>query len=752
MGSNPYTYNQEKKIINAPTSMPSKALNLISEQSKNNILKIINQKNEAGTGFFCLIPFPDKLHPLPTLITNNHVLNKTDIDIGKIIKFSSEEKDYQIRIDNQRRCYTNEEEYDTTIIEIKPEDGIKLNKFLEIDEEIFNIKANEILEKSSVYVIHYPNGSQNEISFGKIKSISLDNINILHLCNTLPGSSGGPILNMINYKVIGIHKGAEENKNWNLGTLLQLPIKKFNEVIFNKENKKNSKNEINLNNENNEIIKNNANDKKEDNVQINESYNILADNEFSEFSLFNKDVQEEIYFNNNNKKNKLPEIQNNNMSNNNINISYGNINDDNFNNLGNNNNINIQNVINNNISNNQNKNLQNNVDINNKGIIKESYLIVDNNNDNNEIINDENIVDEITIIYSKTNVKSKNMFDKLVNKVFSTETVSEFKLFGEQFIKNNINKCKIIIDGREYKLASYIKEIYNEYIYFLELKLTGVSKVKDMSYMFCGCLSLTAVSDIDKLDTKNVISMGHMFSGCESLQSLPDISKWNTSNVVYMDRIFSNCILLTSLPDISKWDTREVIDMTFIFSGCELLLSLPDISKWDTSEVLSFKYMFSGCQSLRVLPDISKWNTSNVKNMECMFNSCKNLISLPDISKWDTGNVKSFHCMFRECESLQSLPDISKWNTSKVIYMDFMFDSCKNLISLPDISRWNTFNLQNTDYMFKNCSSLKSLPDLSKWDTSNLKNKINMFWGCRSNLNVPQKLKENILLSLFKFK
>jgi len=27
-----------------------------------------------------------------------------------------------------------------------------------------------------------------------------------------------------------------------------------------------------------------------------------------------------------------------------------------------------------------------------------------------------------------------------------------------------------------------------------------------------------------------------------------------------------------------------------------------------------------------------------------------------------------------------------------------------------------------------------------------------MFWGCRSNLNVPQKLKENILLSLFKFK
>ena len=44
MGYNPYGYNPEKKIRNAPSSVPSKGLNLISEQSKNNILKIINQK------------------------------------------------------------------------------------------------------------------------------------------------------------------------------------------------------------------------------------------------------------------------------------------------------------------------------------------------------------------------------------------------------------------------------------------------------------------------------------------------------------------------------------------------------------------------------------------------------------------------------------------------------------------------------------------------------------------------------------
>ena len=102
---------------NVPNSVPLESLQLIFNQSSNSILKIVNQNNEKGTGFFCLIPFPDKLHPLSTLITNNHVLDKNDIELGKTIKFSSEKKDYQIKINDQRKCYTNED-YDTTIIEI----------------------------------------------------------------------------------------------------------------------------------------------------------------------------------------------------------------------------------------------------------------------------------------------------------------------------------------------------------------------------------------------------------------------------------------------------------------------------------------------------------------------------------------------------------------------------------------------------------------------------------------------------------
>ena len=44
-------------------------------------------------------------------------------------------------------------------------------------------------------------------------------------CNTDFGSSGSPIINSFNYKVIGIHKGYKELRKINLGTLLKANTK-----------------------------------------------------------------------------------------------------------------------------------------------------------------------------------------------------------------------------------------------------------------------------------------------------------------------------------------------------------------------------------------------------------------------------------------------------------------------------------------------------------------------------------------------
>jgi len=43
------------------------------------------------------------------------------------------------------------------------------------------------------------------------------------------GSSGSPIINLPNFKVIGIHLGGHPNNNYNIGIFLKEPIEKLYE-------------------------------------------------------------------------------------------------------------------------------------------------------------------------------------------------------------------------------------------------------------------------------------------------------------------------------------------------------------------------------------------------------------------------------------------------------------------------------------------------------------------------------------------
>ena len=73
----------------------------------------------------------------------------------------------------------------------------------------------------------------------------------MHRCSTDYGSTGSPILNLDNNKVIAIHKEGT-NYNYNMGTLLKLPIKDF---ITKRLNQKMDKKSITINNIEYKIIK-----------------------------------------------------------------------------------------------------------------------------------------------------------------------------------------------------------------------------------------------------------------------------------------------------------------------------------------------------------------------------------------------------------------------------------------------------------------------------------------------------------------
>jgi hypothetical protein len=206
--------HRERKIPGTPDAISFEGLEIIKEQKENNVCKIVKENGITGSGFLCIIPFPDKLHPLPVLFTCNHVLNDDDIKPGKEIKLIFNDKIEKIlKIDDSRMTYTSEEkEFDTTIIEIRNEDNFDINNMLEIDNNIYKENFYQIYKDKTIYIIHYPNGLNSSYSHNIIKSITSDNIKINHLCESNDGSSGAPIINLQNFNALGIHVGKDEKK------------------------------------------------------------------------------------------------------------------------------------------------------------------------------------------------------------------------------------------------------------------------------------------------------------------------------------------------------------------------------------------------------------------------------------------------------------------------------------------------------------------------------------------------------------
>ena len=112
---------------------------------------------------------------------------------------------------------------------MRQNDGIKLDSFIEIDKDIKIIL--KIYIKKSIYLLHYPKGIEICETREIIRNITEDNYTIEHFCDSNNGSSEGPLINIKNNKVIGIHKGF--NGKINLGTILREPIEKFFEQLSN---------------------------------------------------------------------------------------------------------------------------------------------------------------------------------------------------------------------------------------------------------------------------------------------------------------------------------------------------------------------------------------------------------------------------------------------------------------------------------------------------------------------------------------
>ena len=210
-----------------PKPVSIEATEKILNQMKNSICKIILENGKEGPGFFCKISKGNKYDLLPVLITNNHLIDELELKKDKSkIKISINNNEFK-EIDLSNRITFTSKAYDITIIEIKEKDIVNIN--LEIDENVIDDK-NKLFDGESIYILHYNENKNISVSYSILKNLNDDDNNIInfkYLCSMDLKNSIAPILNLSNYKIIGIHCNSEKEKNYNLGLILNKVLKEF---------------------------------------------------------------------------------------------------------------------------------------------------------------------------------------------------------------------------------------------------------------------------------------------------------------------------------------------------------------------------------------------------------------------------------------------------------------------------------------------------------------------------------------------
>ncbi|EMF0509080.1 BspA family leucine-rich repeat surface protein [Enterococcus hirae] len=310
------------------------------------------------------------------------------------------------------------------------------------------------------------------------------------------------------------------------------------------------------------------------------------------------------------------------------------------------------------------------------------------------------------------------------------------------------------------------------------LSQLDTSKVKNMSWMFCGLSSVTSL-DVSGFDTSNVKDMSNMFRNMSSVTSL-DLSNFDTSKVTTMSNMFAD----TPLKKLILGDTFKFIEtdgknasLTSAWmreDGTGTFYSAADFMKnYGTGDLTAGTYVsvetgtwgtspYTFDENTGVLTigagELSSYKESpwseNKKvdataikkivlsgkvvapeNSFLLFSGNTsadkptNVTEIEGLSQLDTSNVTDMSKMFKGMSSITSL-DVSGFDTSKVTNMQHMFSGMSSVTSL-DVSGFDTSNVTDMANMFRGMSSVTSL-DVSGFDTSNVTTMENIFYNISS--------------------
>ncbi|MDR0794008.1 MAG: DUF285 domain-containing protein [Chitinophagaceae bacterium] len=209
-------------------------------------------------------------------------------------------------------------------------------------------------------------------------------------------------------------------------------------------------------------------------------------------------------------------------------------------------------------------------------------------------------------------------------------------------------------------------------------KLTSLT---DMSYMFAGCNSLTAVPGMEKWDVSRVTNLSGMFFNASNFNS--SLAGWNVSNVTNMSNMFYGALAFNQPIDAWGVKTNRVMDISYMFYGARTFNQ--PLAGWDVGSVKNMSNMFAG--ALAFDQPLNSWNVSNVTNMFAMFYGA--LAFNQPLNNWNTSKVNDMSSMFYGAAKFNR--SLGNWNLNNIVAT-----TTKGLISMLDNSGLNCGNYSST--------------------------------------------------------
>ena len=232
--------------------------------------------------------------------------------------------------------------------------------------------------------------------------------------------------------------------------------------------------------------------------------------------------------------------------------------------------------------------------------------------------------------------------------------------------------------------------------YLAHIDRWGSNRWMSMNGAFQGKSRMNILAQ-DAPELSRVTDMSDMFCGCEKMNS--PINHWDVSHVTHMPGMFSHA--KTFNQPLDKWDMSHVTDVSEMFSGTGKFNQ--NINTWDVSHVTNMARMFWEAEAFN--QPLDKWDTSNVINMTSMFNATKKFNQ--NINTWDVSHVRYMSGMFFKAARFNQ--PLDKWDVSQVAYMADMFAYTRYNRRLR---AWNLASLLDVRGMFEYSSSEKYTDEL----------------------------------------